>query len=114
MFREYDIRGIVDQDFNEHAVEAIGKAYGTLLTKRLGEDVVSDVVAENPNELDQQSPETRTGVPRRLRVVVGHDARLSSPRFTQALVRGITSTGIDVVEIGIVPTPVLYFAVNYF
>lgn len=86
IFREYDIRGIADKDLTDEAVKLIGKGYGTLLQR-------------------QQT----TG--KRQKVAVGRDVRLSSERLRDALIEGITSTGIDVIDIGECPTPLLYFAV---
>ena len=81
IFREYDIRGIVDADLDEEVYETIGKAFGTYV-KDHGTKVVS----------------------------LGRDCRLSSPDYARAMTRGITSTGIDVVDIGMVTTPMLYFS----
>jgi len=81
IFREYDIRGKVGVDFTEEVVFAIGKAYGTTIRRSGGQ-----------------------------RVVCGRDGRLSSPRLQQALIDGIRSTGVSVVDIGITPTPVMYFS----
>ncbi|HVY56166.1 MAG TPA: phosphomannomutase, partial [Thermodesulfobacteriota bacterium] len=81
IFREYDIRGIVDKDLNEDVLECIGKAYGTYV-KEAGAKVVS----------------------------VGRDCRLSSPAYAKAMTRGINSTGVDVIDIGMVSTPMLYFS----
>ena len=81
IFREYDIRGIVDKDLNEDVLERIGKAYGTYM-KDFGAKVVS----------------------------IGRDCRLSSPDYSKAMSRGINSTGIDVIDIGMVSTPMLYFS----
>ena len=81
IFRQYDIRGIVDEDLTEEVVEQLGQGYGAYMVN-LGAG----------------------------RVSVSHDARLSSPRFRDALVEGIRSTGLDVVDIGMVPTPTLYFS----
>ncbi len=82
IFREYDIRGIVGQDLDEGTVEVLGRAMATYFLGR------------------GQS-----------KVAVGRDVRLSSPAFSQALARGILSTGCDVADIGVVPTPLLYFSV---
>ena len=82
IFREYDIRGIVGQDLDESTVEVLGRAMATYFLGR-GQD----------------------------KVAVGRDVRLSSPAFSQALVRGLLSTGCDVADIGVVPTPLLYFSV---
>lgn len=81
IFREYDIRGIVDVDLDEEVYETIGKAFGTYV-KDHGAKVVS----------------------------LGRDCRLSSPEYASAMTKGITSTGVDVVDIGMVTTPMLYFS----
>ncbi|MBY5926514.1 MULTISPECIES: phosphomannomutase/phosphoglucomutase [unclassified Halomonas] len=83
IFRAYDIRGIVDDTLTEAGVEAIGQAIGSEA---------------------QDRGETR--------VVVARDGRLSGPRLIQALTRGLTASGCDVIDIGMVPTPVLYFATH--
>jgi len=84
IFREYDIRGIVGQDLDEAIVETLGRAMGTFFLGRGQKDVA-----------------------------VGQDCRLSSPGFGRALIRGLLSTGCDVADIGVVPTPLLYFSVFY-
>ncbi|VAW76671.1 Phosphoglucomutase @ Phosphomannomutase [hydrothermal vent metagenome] len=81
VFRAYDIRGIVDKQLTNELVYEIGRAIGSEAYKR-GED----------------------------KVVVGRDGRLSGPALSDALSNGIMATGIDVVDIGQVATPVLYFA----
>lgn len=81
IFREYDIRGKVGEDFTEEVVTLIGKAYGTYVKRRGGK-----------------------------RVVCGRDGRLSGPTLQRALIEGILSTGIDVIDIGVTPTPVMYFS----
>jgi phosphomannomutase/phosphoglucomutase len=81
IFREYDIRGIADKDFNEEDITHLGKAYGTYLKRKGGK-----------------------------RVSVGGDIRISTPKYKSALINGIISTGVDVIDIGIVPTPVSYFS----
>ena len=93
IFREYDIRGIVDTDLTGPVLEAIGQAYGTWLYA--------------------QDAGPGAG-PARKRVVVGRDVRLSSRRFAESLIVGLRKAGCDVINIGEVPTPVLYFAVGYF
>ena len=81
IFRNYDIRGVVDVDLNNDIVEVIGKAYGTFLQKR------------------------------EIRIIVcGRDCRLSSDEYESAFIKGVLSTGIDVVDIGMVMTQMLYFA----
>ncbi len=83
IFREYDIRGIADRDLADPDVETIGRALGTFYR--------------------------RNGA---RRIVVGQDVRLTSPRIAGALSRGLNAAGIDVVRIGTVPTPAVYFAIH--
>ncbi|TDR50664.1 phosphomannomutase [Halomonas ventosae] len=83
IFRAYDIRGIVDDTLTETGVQQIGRAIGSEARSR-GESTV----------------------------VVARDGRLSGPRLLAALTRGLVSSGCDVVDIGMVPTPVLYFATH--
>jgi phosphomannomutase/phosphoglucomutase len=84
IFREYDIRGIVGQDLDETVVETLGRAMGTFFLGRGQKDVA-----------------------------VGQDCRLSSPGFGAALIRGLLATGCDVADLGVVPTPLLYFSVFF-
>jgi|CZCA01.1.fsa_nt_gi phosphomannomutase/phosphoglucomutase len=81
VFREYDIRGVVDKDLTREFVYMLGRALGRLYAR---ENVCA--------------------------VAVGRDARASSPGFRDEIVRGLTKSGIDVYDIGLVPTPVLYYA----
>ncbi|MDR5695822.1 MAG: phosphomannomutase/phosphoglucomutase [Armatimonadota bacterium] len=81
IFREYDIRGVVGEDLTPEAAEVIARAYATYL-RRFGE---------------------RT-------VIVGYDNRRSSPALRDAVVRGLTATGMDVLDIGMVITPIFYYA----
>lgn len=81
IFRAYDIRGVVTDKLTPDAVEQIGRAFGSECVER-------DIA----------------------KVVVARDGRLSGPDLIAALSRGIQSTGVNVVSIGMVPTPVLYFA----
>ncbi len=81
IFRQYDVRGTVDIDLNEGVAEELGKGYGAYAVG-LGKTKVS----------------------------VGYDARPSSPGFRDALIKGIRSTGLNVVDIGMVPTPAFYFS----
>jgi phosphomannomutase/phosphoglucomutase len=81
IFREYDIRGLVDQDLTEDAVRLVGRALGTEVREQGGR-----------------------------RVVMGRDCRESGPRFARAMAEGLTSTGVDVTDLGVVPTPLTYFA----
>lgn len=82
IFREYDIRGIVDKDLNEDVAFDIGLAYGTMVRQK---------------DLKE--------------VTVGRDGRLSSEKLQKALVNGILDTGCNVTDIGLCPTPLLYFSV---
>ncbi|PCI38485.1 MAG: phosphomannomutase/phosphoglucomutase [Thiotrichales bacterium] len=87
IFRAYDIRGIVDTELNETTVLAIGKAIGTRLIRNSKE----------------KSPS----------IFIAKDARLSGPRLLKALQTGLLETGCNVVDLGVVPTPVLSFATCY-
>ena len=82
-FRAYDIRGLVDIDFDDAWVERLGQALGTFFLRR-----------------NQQQ------------AVVGHDCRLSSPGYQARLTAGLAASGIDVVCLGMVPSPVFYYAVK--
>lgn len=83
IFRAYDIRGIVDETLTEDGVRAIGQSIGSEAAAR-GESTV----------------------------VVARDGRLSGPRLSKALIAGLRDAGRDVIDIGMVPTPVLYYATN--
>jgi phosphomannomutase/phosphoglucomutase len=80
IFREYDIRGVVDRDLTEETVYRLALAVGTFFR---GNNAA--------------------------RVSIGRDARESSPPFRDQFVRGLTETGCSVLDVGMVPTPVLYF-----
>lgn len=84
IFRAYDIRGLVDVDLNPGVVELAGRAFGTLVCRNGGK-----------------------------RIVMGRDGRLSSPEYAAAFAAGVNSTGCDVLDAGLVPTPVLYFGVHH-
>lgn len=81
IFRAYDIRGIVDDTLTSETVYQIGKALGALV---------------------REQGETK--------IAVGRDGRTSGPRLQKALMEGVLSVGCDVLDIGMVPTPILYFA----
>lgn len=83
IFREYDIRGVADAELTSEGVIGLGRALGTYL-RRAGARSVT----------------------------LGHDARLSGPRLRDALRDGLLATGCDTVDLGMVPTPVLYHAVT--
>lgn len=89
VFREYDIRGHADRDLTDDLVRGIGRGLAELLRKAVGE---------------------RAG---RLRIAVGRDCRLSGPRLFQALTQGLVAGGAEVLDIGVGPTPLLYFAVHH-
>jgi phosphomannomutase/phosphoglucomutase len=79
IFREYDIRGIVGTQLTDDTVAVLGRAIGTYYRENSAH-----------------------------RIAIGYDARQSSPRFCQLLTAGLNACGCDVVQIGMVPTPVLY------
>ena len=85
IFRQYDIRGIVDRDLTEEAARAVGRAYAALLTER--------------------------GI--RGAVAVGRDNRPSGDRLRAALVDALNASGVDVIDIGVVPTPLLYWSLHH-
>ncbi len=81
IFRAYDIRGVVGQSLSADVARAIGQAIGSLM---------------NDKGLKE--------------IVVGRDGRLSGPELAGALIEGLRSTGRDVLDIGLAPTPLVYFA----
>lgn len=81
IFREYDIRGIAEQDLTDEKVHLLGLGFGTYYRQRGAASVV-----------------------------VGRDVRTSSPRISEMLQKGLVETGCNVIDIGTVPTPVLYFS----
>lgn len=81
IFREYDIRGVAETELTSTDVADLGRALGTYILRRSGP-----------------------------RINLGRDCRLSSPRLRDALLEGLVSTGCEVTEIGVVPTPLLYFS----
>ncbi len=83
IFREYDVRGLVDKDLTDAVVENLGRGLATMVKRDGGATIV-----------------------------VGRDARLSGERFRDAFIKGAISTGIHVIDVGIVPTPIVYFAAN--
>jgi phosphomannomutase/phosphoglucomutase len=85
IFREYDIRGRADIDYDVNFAETLGKAIGTEIRKRDGKSVL-----------------------------VAHDARLTSPKFYEATILGLVSTGLEVLTGGLCATPSLYFGVHHY
>src|SRR5689334_108761 len=90
IFRQYDIRGIVGRDLTSEAARAIGGAYAAYLREH------SDKSAQ------------RIGA-----VAVGRDNRPSGPDLRDALVEGLTKSGADVIDIGVVPTPLNYWSLHH-
>ena len=86
IFREYDIRGNADKELTDETVNLIGRAYASWLIRN---DVTSGIT-------------------------VGGDARLSTGRIKNALIEGVLSTGLDVVDVGLVTTPMLYWSLIRF
>lgn len=84
IFRAYDIRGLVETELTPRVVEQLGRAIGSEAHARGLQGVV-----------------------------VGRDGRLSSPKLAGALIQGLRASGVDVIDIGLVATPVLYFATHH-
>jgi phosphomannomutase/phosphoglucomutase len=84
IFREYDIRGLVDADLTEGVVRSIGQGFAAYVARQ-----------------------------KKRKVVVGRDGRLSSPRFRDLLIQGMVGGGLEVVDIGLCPTPVFYFSLYH-
>ena len=82
IFREYDIRGVADLELRDVDIELLGRGAGTYLRRHGGD-----------------------------RVNVGRDCRLSSERLRNALVCGLKASGCQVADIGVAPTPLLYYSV---
>ena len=85
IFRQYDVRGVVGDDLTEETARALGGAYAALLRER-----------NVPGE-----------------VAVGRDNRPSGTALRDALVQGLTDAGVSVVDIGVVPTPLLYWSLHH-
>jgi phosphomannomutase/phosphoglucomutase len=82
IFRAYDIRGDAQRDLTDELAEGVGRAYGSVLREDGGR-----------------------------RIALGRDCRVHSPRLHAALIRGLLATGVEVEDVGVVPSPLLYFAV---
>jgi phosphomannomutase/phosphoglucomutase len=85
IFREYDIRGFADSDLNDENVMIFARGAGTYYRSHGHKELF-----------------------------VGRDMRISSPRISELLIKGLNETGCDVIDIGMVPTPVLYFAFSHY
>ena len=83
IFKAYDIRGVVGKSLNDNSVIQIGKSIG------------SEALRQNQQD-----------------ICVGYDGRLSSPHIFNLLSKGLLSTGINVINIGLVTTPMLYFSTH--
>ncbi|SPD75237.1 Phosphomannomutase/phosphoglucomutase [uncultured Desulfobacterium sp.] len=83
IFREYDIRGIFPDELNSDTVHSLGLAIGTYYRDKGAK-----------------------------RVAVGRDCRLSSPELSKGLISGLTEAGVSVIDIGMAPTPLLYFSIH--
>ena len=82
VFREYDIRGIADEDLVDENIVSLGKGIGTFLSRQGAKSLV-----------------------------IGRDIRLSSERLRNALIEGLLSTGVNVIDVGVCLTPVQYFGI---
>jgi phosphomannomutase/phosphoglucomutase len=83
IFKAYDIRGIIDKTLDVSVAELIGKSFGSAM-REIGEDLI----------------------------VVGRDGRLSGPDLMQGLTKGLLSVGVNVIDLGVVATPMVYFGTN--
>ena len=81
VFREYDIRGLAEKDFDKEFALLLGKVHGTVISEKGGK-----------------------------RVTVGRDCRATSDAYAEAVIAGLASTGLQVYDIGVCPTPLLYFS----
>lgn len=86
IFRQYDIRGIWEKDLTPEVVELLGRGYASYLLKSINKD--------------------------KAKISVGWDARLHSPAIRDSLIKGIAGTGIDVIDLGMCPTPVQYYSLH--
>ena len=81
IFREYDVRGIVEKDFPDHIVKKLGQAFGTFVRRSGGKEIA-----------------------------ISGDVRISTPLLINAFKNGVLATGVDIINLGILPTPVNYFS----
>src|SRR4051812_42351298 len=85
IFRQYDVRGLVDRELTPEFARALGRAFGSVAADRLGRAPV---------------------------IAVGRDNRPSGPALSEGVRRGIAESGGTVVDVGTLPTPALYFGVS--
>src|SRR3954471_9427318 len=85
IFRQYDVRGLVGRELTPEFARALGRAFGSVAADRLGRAPV---------------------------IAVGRDNRPSGPALAQGVRRGITEAGGTAIDVGVLPTPALYFAVT--
>ncbi len=85
IFREYDIRGVADTDFNDGTLANLSRAIGTYLKEKKGVKAIT----------------------------VGRDCRVSSPRIAKVMKDGLVSCGLKVIDVQLVPTPLLYFSIAH-
>ena len=88
VFREYDVRGVAGRDFDPAFVRDLGRAVGTHVRQTAALQGARHVV------------------------VVGRDCRLTSPHLARDVIEGLRDTGVDVIDLGVVPTPALYYALH--
>ena len=84
IFREYDIRGVVEEDFQPEVVELLGKGFGTFVINK---------------DIDKIS--------------LGGDVRLTTKTLKEAFAKGVLSTGVNIIDLGIIPTPISYFSIHH-
>src|SRR5260370_5155608 len=89
ILREYESRGIVGDSVHAADARAIGRTFGTMVRRQLGSKGGGS------------------------RVALGYDGRLSSPELAAACIDGLTAAGVDVIDIGVAATPMLYFALYH-
>ncbi len=86
IFRQYDIRGIWEKDLTPEVVELLGKGFGAYLLKEIKKE--------------------------KAKISIGWDARLHSPAIRDSLIKGLTGSGIDVIDLGMCPTPLQYYTLH--
>ncbi|TFB13558.1 phosphomannomutase/phosphoglucomutase [Candidatus Marinimicrobia bacterium MT.SAG.4] len=84
IFREYDIRGVVEEDFKPEVVELLGKGFGTFVKNK---------------DIDKIS--------------LGGDVRLTTKTLKESFAKGVLSTGVSIIDLGIIPTPISYFSIHH-